>query len=149
MAAFQTHDDNEIVASINVTPLVDIVLVLLVVFMVTAKLITQQGLPMDLPRAATAGATQTVLTVSLDERGRLYADGRELGGDEELRRIAQQANQKNPELRTVLQAAGSAPHASVMHVLDELRASGVTRIAFAAEPAARSLDEGRPGNVSR
>ncbi len=140
MAAFESNDDGEIVASINVTPLVDIVLVLLVIFMVTAKLITQQGVPMDLPRAATAGATQSVLTVSLDERGRIFADGRELGGDGELRQIAKQANQKNPELRTVLQAAGSAPHASVMHVLDELRESGVTRIAFAAEPKARAAN---------
>lgn len=135
MAAFQSNQDDDIVASINVTPLVDIVLVLLVVFMVTAKLITQQGVPMDLPKAATAGATQAVLVVSLDERGQVFADGRKLGSDADLRAAATQAEKKNPELRTVLQAAGSASHASVMHVLDELRQSGVTRIAFAADPA--------------
>jgi biopolymer transport protein ExbD len=137
MAGFQTNDDNEIVASINVTPLVDIMLVLLVIFMVTAKLITQQGVPMDLPRAASAGATQSVLTVSLDESGRVFADGRPLKSDDELRSVATDANRKNPELRTVLQAAGGARHSSVLHVLDELRQSGVTRIAFAAEPASK------------
>lgn len=136
MAAFQSNQDDDIVASINVTPLVDIVLVLLVIFMVTAKLITQQGVPMDLPKAASAGATQTVLTVSLDAQGQLFADGRKLASDEELRSVATEANRKNPELRTVLQAAGSASHSSVLHVLDELRQSGVTRIAFAADPVA-------------
>jgi biopolymer transport protein ExbD len=135
MAAFQTNDDNEIVASINVTPLVDIVLVLLVIFMVTAKLIAQQGIPMDLPRAASASATQAVLTVSLDERGNVFTDGKPVSNDDELRRIASEANRKNPALRTVLQAAGNARHAKVLHVLDQLRESGVTRIAFAADPA--------------
>jgi len=134
MAAFQNADDNEIVASINVTPLVDIVLVLLVVFMVTAKLIAQQGVPMDLPRAASAGATQAVLTVSLDESGQVFTDGKPVASDEELRRIATDANRKNPALRTVLQASGSARHSKVLHVLDELRQCGVTRIAFAADP---------------
>jgi len=138
MAAFQTTDDNEIVASINVTPLVDIVLVLLVIFMVTAKLIAQQGVPMDLPRAASAGATQAVLTVSLDEGGNVFTDGKPVTNDAELRRIATEANRRNPELRTVLQAAGNARHAKVLHVLDELRESGVTRIAFAAEPKPKS-----------
>ncbi len=136
MAASQPNQDDEIVASIYVTPLVDIVLVLLVVFMVTAKLIAQQGVPMELPKAASAGATQAVLTVSLDERGQVFADGRKLSSDAELRAIATRASSKNPELRTVLQAAGSASHSSVLHVLDELRQSGVTRIAFAAEPIA-------------
>jgi biopolymer transport protein ExbD len=138
MAARETSRDDEIVAAINMTPLVDIVLVLLVIFMVTAKLITERGVPMDLPKAATATATQTVLTVSVDAKGQVFANGRKLAGDSELRGVATQATRKNPELRTVLQAAGSARHASVLHVLDELRQSGITRIAFAADPTARA-----------
>ena len=130
----QSYDD-DIVAGINVTPLVDITLVLLVIFMVTAKLIAQQGIPMDLPKAASAGTTQTVFTVSVDKEGHVFADGRALSSDGELRAAAKVAMASNPETRTVIQAAGAASHASVLHTMDELRESGVTKIAFAADKA--------------
>jgi biopolymer transport protein ExbD len=63
MASIQNNDEE--ITAINVTPLVDVTLVLLIIFMVTAKLITGQGIPLDLPKAKTAGATQTVLNVSI------------------------------------------------------------------------------------
>jgi biopolymer transport protein ExbD len=133
MAAASPANDDDIVATINVTPLVDITLVLLIIFMVTAKIIAQQGIPMDLPKAASAGATQTVFTVSVDKDGHLFADGRPIANDNELRGAAKAAMAANPETRTVIQAAGAASHASVLHAMDELRESGVTKIAFAAE----------------
>jgi biopolymer transport protein ExbD len=135
MASDSTKFDDDIVAGINVTPLVDITLVLLIIFMVTAKLITQQGIPMDLPKAASAGTTQTVFTVSVDKDGHTFADGRALANDGELRSAAKAAMSANPETRTVIQAAGAASHASVLHTMDELRESGVTKIAFAADKA--------------
>jgi biopolymer transport protein ExbD len=131
-SASATHDD-DIVATINVTPLVDITLVLLIIFMVTAKMIAQTGIPMDLPRASSAGTTQSVFTVSVDAEGAVFADGRPVANDNELRVAAKAALVANPETRTVIQAAGAARHAAVLHTMDELRESGVTRIAFAAE----------------
>lgn len=138
MAGANNVSEDDIVSGINVTPLVDITLVLLIVFMVTAKLITQQGIPMDLPKAASAGATQTMLTVSVDAEGHLSTNGRSIADDEELRREASKAIRENPELRTVVQASGSARHAVVLHVVDELRESGITKIAFAADPDPKS-----------
>jgi biopolymer transport protein ExbD len=137
VASASPSQDDDIVASINVTPLVDITLVLLIIFMVTAKLITQQGIPMDLPKAASAGASQAVFTVSVDKEGHLFADGRALADDGELRGAARAAMAASPETRTVIQAAGAASHASVLHAMDELRESGITRIAFAADKAPR------------
>jgi biopolymer transport protein ExbD len=137
VASASPSQDDDIVASINVTPLVDITLVLLIIFMVTAKLITQQGIPMDLPKAASAGASQAVFTVSVDKEGHLFADGRALADDGELREAARAAMAASPETRTVIQAAGAASHASVLHAMDELRESGITRIAFAADKAPR------------
>ena len=64
--AASTQSDDDIITGINVTPLVDITLVLLIIFMVTAKLVMAQAMPLDLPKAATAGETQTVFTVSID-----------------------------------------------------------------------------------
>jgi biopolymer transport protein ExbD len=135
-----THDD-DIVATINVTPLVDITLVLLVIFMVTAKMIAQTGIPMDLPKASSAGTTQAVFTVSVDQEGALFANGKRVSNDTELRVAARAALLADPGTRTVIQAAGTARHASVLHAMDELRESGVTKIAFAAEkaPAGQTL----------
>ena len=133
MGAPEAAPGEETIASINVTPLVDITLVLLIVFMVTAKLIVAQAIPFDLPKAATGGATQTVLTISLDGRGQVRADGQEMSDDESLRRVARAALARDPEIRTVVQAETAASHGSVIHVLDELRKAGVRRIAFGVD----------------
>ena len=131
MATVQTDDEE--ITGINVTPLVDVTLVLLVVFMVTAKLIVGQGIPLDLPKARTAGATQTVLNISIDEKGTVLANGQVVPNDSSLRSQASQALQRNPELRTVISASSAANHGSVMRVLDTVRDAGVTRVAFAAD----------------
>lgn len=122
------------ITEINVTPFVDITLVLLVIFMVTAKLMSPSALPLDLPQAASGGETQTVLVVGVDATGLLTADGETLADDGALRSLAARRLAEVPELRTVIQASSSASHGAVVHVLDELRLAGVSRVAFAVEP---------------
>ncbi len=134
MASIQNSDEE--ITGINVTPLVDVTLVLLIIFMVTAKLITGQGIPLDLPKAKTAGATQTVLNVSIDAEGGVLANGSKVGSDAELKSRASQALKDNPELRTVISASESASHGKVMHVLDTVRDAGITKVAFAADKVA-------------
>lgn len=134
MASIQNTDEE--ISGINVTPLVDVTLVLLIIFMVTAKLISGQGIPLDLPKAKTAGATQTVLNVSVDAQGAVTANGEKLGTDAELEQRAAAALKANPELRTVISASSAASHGKVMHVLDTVRDAGVTKVAFAADKVA-------------
>jgi len=134
MASIQNTDEE--ISGINVTPLVDVTLVLLIIFMVTAKLIAGQGIPLDLPKAKTAGATQTVLNVSVDAQGGLMANGEKLSSDRELEKRAAAALRANPELRTVISASAAASHGKVMHVLDTVRDAGITRVAFAADKVA-------------
>jgi biopolymer transport protein ExbD len=131
MASIQNTDEE--ITGINVTPLVDVTLVLLIIFMVTAKMIAGQGIPLDLPKAKTAGATQTVLNVSIDASGDVLANGSKVGSDDELRGRASRALKDNPDLRTVISASSSARHGQVMRVLDTVRDAGITRIAFAAD----------------
>jgi biopolymer transport protein ExbD len=128
-----SSSDEDGINGINVTPLVDITLVLLIVFMVTAKLIAGQGIPLDLPKAASASATQTMFTVSIDPQGHVLANGQATGSDGELREQARRALAQNPELRTVIQASARASHGAVMHVVDEVREVGIVKIAFAAD----------------
>lgn len=131
MASAQT--DDEAISGINVTPLVDITLVLLIIFMVTAKLIVGQGIPLDLPKAKTAGAVQTVFNVAVDAKGAISANGQPIANEQALRSQASAALKQNPELRTVISASSAASHGQVMNVLDTVRDAGITRIAFAAD----------------
>jgi biopolymer transport protein ExbD len=133
--ASTTHDSDDAITGINVTPLVDITLVLLIIFMVTAKLITGQGIPLDLPKAATAGATQTTLTISVDAAGQMTANGRPVPDEHALLERAKAALREDSKLRTVVSASAATSHGNVMRVVDTLRAAGAVRIAFAADKA--------------
>ena len=130
-------DQDDAITGINVTPLVDITLVLLIIFMVTAKLIAGQGIPLDLPKAATAGATQTTLTVSIDAQGRVSANGKPVASDQALLDQTRRALEENRKLRTVISASAAANHGAVMRVVDTVREAGAARIAFAANKVSR------------
>jgi len=132
--ASNASSGDEGITGINVTPLVDITLVLLIVFMVTAKLIAGQGMELDLPKAASARAVQTVFTVSIGTDGHLDVNGQPLSDVGSLRARAGTALAATPELRAVIQASKASSHGRVLSVMDQLRLAGLTRIAFAAEP---------------
>jgi biopolymer transport protein ExbD len=136
MAGGARNDDDDVIASINVTPLVDITLVLLIIFMVTAKIIVSQAIPLDLPKAATSGDQQVVFAVTIDKDGHVLADKRPMTNDDELKKAAAEALAKDKDLRTVIQASAQVPHGTVIHVLDELRQAGITKIGFAVEKTA-------------
>ena len=133
MAGGAHNHDDETISAINVTPLVDITLVLLIIFMVTAKIIVSQAIPLDLPKAASGGDTQVVFAVSIDKEGHVLADKRPITTDEDLRKAATEALAKNKELRTVIQASSQVSHGTVIHVLDELRQAGIVKIGFAID----------------
>ena len=139
MASTQTSADDDGIVGINVTPLVDITLVLLIVLMVTARIVASPSMPFDLPKAASATETQVVFAVAIDAAGHVQADGRAVADDADLRRCARDALDHHADLRTVVQAADAVPHGRVVHVLDELREAGVQRIAFGVDPAPRDL----------
>ena len=121
------------ITGINVTPLVDITLVLLIVFMVTAKLVMSQAMPLDLPKAASAGAVSTVLTVGIDAEGHIMANGKPMASQAALEQAVHAELQKTPDLRAVIAASRQTAHGSVMGVLDTLRGAGLAKVAFAAE----------------
>ena len=136
MAGGARNDDDDMIAGINVTPLVDIMLVLLIIFMVTAKFIVSQAIPLDLPKAASGNDTQMIFTVTIDKEGKILADKKPIGSDDELRKAAADALAKNKELRTVIQASSQVNHGRVIHVLDELRQAGIQKIGFAIDKTA-------------
>jgi biopolymer transport protein TolR len=119
------------ITGINVPPLVDITLVLLIIFMVTAKLIVKnQALTVELPKAATSETVQQIFTLIVTPDGNVSIDGRAIASDADLVHRARSAQAAHRELRAVIQAAGAVPHRRVMKILDLLRQAGVSRIGF-------------------
>ena len=127
---------NGIIAGINVTPLVDVSLVLLIIFIVTAKLVVTPAIPLELPRAASTEEVQVVLSVAVPTDGPTLVDGRLVVSDAAFVALAGAALAKHRDLRVVISADADAHHGRVIHVLDLLERAGIARIAFAALPAA-------------
>ena len=134
MAGGAGDDDDGLIAGINVTPLVDVTLVLLIIFMVTAKIIVSQGMPMDLPKAASGESVQTVFSVELSADGKTRVDSENVASDEAISALAKTAHTRNKDLRAVIRADKKVEHGRVIHVLDLLKRAGVAKIAFAVTP---------------
>src|SRR3982074_817085 len=109
--AFQEADDE--ITAINVTPLVDIVLVLLIIFMVTASFIVRETMEVDLPRAANAGETvQGLITVGMDKEGGLFLDGAQVA-DAELAGKVKEVVSREPDTRAIVSADQSVNYGRV------------------------------------
>jgi biopolymer transport protein ExbD len=130
----QSGNGNEgIITGINVTPLVDVVLVLLVILMVTAGYIVSQTIPMELPKGATGETVATTLAISVDQEGKTYLDAEPLA-EAMLRQRIRAARSADAEARAVIAADGSTAHRHVVGVIDLLRQEGVTRFAINVQP---------------
>lgn len=132
MAAAAQNDD-ELITGINVTPLVDITLVLLVILMVTASYVASRAIPMELPKGATGESTPTTLSVSLDKDGKTYLDAVPID-EPALRERIRSAHAADPETRAVIAADGRVSHSHVVHVIDLLRREDVTKFAINVDP---------------
>jgi biopolymer transport protein ExbD len=145
VAASSNGDDDGLISGINVTPLVDVTLVLLIIFMVTAKIIVSQGMPMDLPKAASGEEVQTIFSVELSADGKTVIDSKQVPSDEDVSRLAKEAKVKTKDLRAVIRADKKVEHGRVIHVLDLLKRAGVAKIAFAVSP----VSEGVPVDTTK
>ncbi len=125
--------DDDLIADINVTPLVDVVLVLLIIFMVTATYIVRASIDVDLPRAAHGGdAVGTVLSVVLTRDGQVFLDGVRRT-EEELVARTREAVRRDADTRVIISADRGALHGAVVRVIDLVRGAGATRFAIHVE----------------
>lgn len=122
------ESDGDAITGINVTPLVDVILVLLIIFMATAPLLQRRALHVNIPKAARGErvATET-LRVELTARHEIIMDGRRLEPadfERELRRIIL----REPATHVAVAAEESLPYGEVVGLLDEVKGAGVRRI---------------------
>lgn len=134
MAGGAQDDGDEMITAINVTPLVDIVLVLLIVLMVTSSYLVNQAISVELPKASTGEAAPTKsLSISIDAESTLYLDGEKTDALE-LRRAVRKAHDADPDVKAVISADGRVQHAKVVSVIDLLRKEKVTKFAINTSP---------------
>jgi biopolymer transport protein ExbD len=131
--AASTASDDDMITGINVTPLVDITLVLLVILMVTASYVVSRAIPMELPKGATGEGTPTTLSVSIDQDGKMFLDAEPIA-EPALRARFKSAHDADPETRAVIAADGRTIHSNVVHVIDLLRRENVTKFAINVDP---------------
>ena len=120
-------------SDINMTPLIDVMLVLLVIFMITAPLMTS-SLALDLPKsnAAQLNDNPRFITVAIDVSGRMYMGDEPLDAPELGRRIAETARQ-HPQTEVQLRADQSVPYGRVAELIGLVQANGLTRIGFVTD----------------
>jgi biopolymer transport protein TolR len=130
MAGGADGGDDEAITGINVTPLVDVVLVLLIIFMVTARYIVKETIEIELPRAAHGGETvQKTFALMLTKDGKLFLNGAETD-DAGLQRAAGEAKARGEEVQAIVGADKAATHGAVTHLLDVLKGAGVAKFAI-------------------
>jgi biopolymer transport protein TolR len=121
-------------AEINVTPLVDVMLVLLIIFMVTAPLLVA-GVPVDLPqsRAGALDKERKPVAISLDDKGRVFIDQDEVGEanlPDKLAQIAARPGEEPGGPRIFLRAYKGLDYGRVMQVMGEIDHAGLKRVAL-------------------
>jgi len=125
-----------IIAEINVTPLVDIMLVLLIIFMLTAHLIARQAIEIELPRAAQSTALPpTTLAITLKADGAIFLNNQPVT-PQALRDAIKASVARDPKTQAIVAGDKRVSHGRVVWVLDTVKALGITQFAIQIDPAA-------------
>jgi biopolymer transport protein TolR len=132
--------DDEAIVDINITPFVDIILVVLIIFMVTATYIVEQSIKVTLPSAATGEPTESSsLAITLDANKQLYLNGEDTT-EEKLRKAIQSAKLESKkqtppqDVVCLIGADHSVSHGDVVRIIDLVKQEGVAKFAINIDP---------------
>lgn len=131
MAGGGTPDDGDEITGINVTPLVDIVLVLLIIFMVTANMITKETVEVDLPHAKNTQdkTVQGPVMLTMDKDQKVYFDGAEVQGEALMAKM-KEAVAKDKDVRAIISADQTLNYGKVMGLIDQVKNAGIGKFAL-------------------
>ncbi|HET7504872.1 MAG TPA: biopolymer transporter ExbD [Kofleriaceae bacterium] len=130
---YQDDDEGGAITDINVTPFVDILLVLLVVFIVTAKLIVARGVEIDKPKAATGGDVQSTLRVSVNASGDLFVNGDKYASDPAAVARIKEIAASSSRPKAIIAGDRKTAYGGVMRAIDLVQQAGITAIALENE----------------
>ena len=132
--SFERKSSSQPMAEINMVPLIDVVLVLLVIFIVTAPLLTNV-VKLDLPKASASADIRKPekIEFAIDAQGGLFWGGERLTREEAIERFAE-AGRKRPQPEIYLRADNTVPYRYVAQTLADASKGGLSKIAFVSEP---------------
>lgn len=135
MGSFKDQDELESIAEINVVPLVDIILVVLIIFMISAPMIMKPALPVELPKASSGDSIKDKnITITIQQDGSTYLEDKKV--DElNLKQIIQQKLIENPELMVMISADQASQHGVVVKIMDTVKGLGVKKFGISIEKA--------------
>jgi biopolymer transport protein ExbD len=123
-------NDEDIISSINITPLVDIFLVLLIIFMITSSVIDQREIALQVPRAANAGSQAPKASgLMVDRNGETYLDGQKLD-TASIAAVLRGAVARDPDHQVLIEADRDLKYQAVVDVIDLVRGAGITKYAL-------------------
>ncbi len=135
---FGPQDDDEIIGTINTTPLVDVMLVLLIIFLITIPVVTT-SIKVDLPKESNV-VRETLpenLIISVDKTGRMFLYDTPLKNGQDLfERVSKVADRK-PQPEVQIRGDGAADFDAVGRVMHAVQRAGIAKVSFITEPAGR------------
>jgi biopolymer transport protein TolR len=144
MASLAEFDEDEdLLATINIIPFVDIVLVLLVIFMLTSATIVRASLQVELPKALSAGShVESTLNLVYRKSGELLINGESFRSQEDVALFVRRAAAQNPKTQAVIAADRGAPYGRVIELIDLVKREGISTFALDVERSASSPASG-------
>lgn len=141
---FESGHADEPISAINITPLVDVVLVLLVIFLMTAPVLYQSAIKVQLPKAATGeSAEKTPFNFTITREGQVLWDKETMDWSAIAKRLTS-LGEKVFEQTAIISADESTPHGAVIRLMDTLRQAGLTRFALNVDAPAHAPSRPHP-----
>ncbi len=133
MAAKLGGSNDEAIAEINIVPFVDIILVILIIFMVTAPVILKPSINVNLPKAGSGdNTTPSELTVAIDAMGGITLNGKPASA-EDVKAFAENLAEQSPDTQAIISADKDVSHGQVVSVIDAVKSGGVKKFAITIE----------------
>jgi biopolymer transport protein ExbD len=127
------ENQEELMAEINITPFTDVLLVLLIIFMITATAIIQNGFNINLPKAVThEEATNANIVVSVTKDGKIFVGEKEVSEPELLDTLKELKKERNTD-RVIILADGTVYYSKIIAVMDKAKEAELTSIALATD----------------
>jgi biopolymer transport protein ExbD len=128
------NNDDDIISDINITPLVDIMLVLLITFMLVSTLVDFSAINVELPKAATGeDAEIESIAVVVTKAGRYFVAGNPVNSFDELRETLKSEKEQNPGIQTIISADKNVSHGHVVKIIDLVRKLDILKFSISVE----------------
>ena len=135
------QDDESIMSDINIVPLVDIMLVLLITFMMVSTMVDFSAIHVELPKAATAeDAKDKSFSIVISKAGDYFVSGEPLSSIKDLKQRIEMEKKENPQIQAIISADKSVSHGQVIEVLDLIRQTKIFKYAISVELSEKRVE---------